>query len=74
MTRPPVLPSATRTASAPGIDVFRGSMAGLCAPLSTLRDDPRERRAWLGADVVRYSFIVGTFTPYSLPVSRRTRD
>jgi len=29
------------TASAPRIGIFRGSMAGLCAPLSTLRRNPR---------------------------------
>src|SRR5215472_5854724 len=41
MTRLDVLPSAICTASAPGIGLFRGSMAGLCAPLSTLRRNPR---------------------------------
>src|SRR5215831_6516440 len=41
MTRLDVLPSAICTASAPRIGLFRGSMAGLCAPLSTLRRDPR---------------------------------
>src|SRR5712672_1194719 len=41
MTRPDVLPSAKCTASAPRIGIFRGSMAGLCAPLSTLRRNPR---------------------------------
>src|ERR1700694_1065781 len=41
MTRPDVLPSAICTASAPRIGIFRGSMAGLCAPLSTLRRNPR---------------------------------
>src|SRR5690348_1773433 len=41
MTRLDVLPSAICTASAPGIRLFRGSMAGLCAPLSTLRRNPR---------------------------------
>src|SRR6476661_2951846 len=41
MTRPDVLPSAICTVSAPRIGNFRGSMAGLCAPLSTLRRDPR---------------------------------
>jgi AAA domain len=41
MTRPNVLPSAICTASAPRIGIFRGSMAGLCAPLSTLRRNPR---------------------------------
>lgn len=38
----PVLPSATAKASASGIkSSFRSSMAGLCAPLPTLRDCPR---------------------------------
>src|ERR1700716_209652 len=41
MTRPNVLPSAICTASAPRIGIFRGSMAGLCDPLSTLRRCPR---------------------------------
>src|SRR5215470_428295 len=41
MTRLDVLPSALCTASAPRIGLFRGSMAGLCAPLSTLRRNPR---------------------------------
>src|ERR1700745_3832844 len=41
MTRPDVLPSAICTASAPRIGRLRGSMAGLCAPLSTLRRNPR---------------------------------
>ena len=42
-------------------DLFRGSMAGLCAPLPTLRPPLAERNARLGADVVRYSFIVADF-------------
>src|SRR5215475_11334589 len=33
--------SVHTTASAPRIGLFRGSMAGLCAPLSTLRRNPR---------------------------------
>src|SRR6516225_2862722 len=41
MTRLDVLPSALCTASAPRIGLFRGSMAGLCTPLSTLRRNPR---------------------------------
>src|SRR2546428_9830637 len=35
-----MLPSTICTVSAPGIGNFRGSMAGLCAPLSTLRQYP----------------------------------
>jgi len=38
---PFVLPSAQLTASALGKTFFRGSMAGLCAPLPTLRRHPR---------------------------------
>src|ERR1700730_935555 len=41
MTRPDVLPSAICTASAPRIGIFRGSIASLCATLSTLRRNPR---------------------------------
>src|SRR6266568_6622518 len=41
MTRSDVLPSTICTVSAPKIGLFRGSMAGLCAPLSTLRGSPR---------------------------------
>ncbi len=43
MTRPPVSPSDYSTPSAPGICNFRGSMAGLCAPLPTLRRRPHGR-------------------------------
>src|SRR5437763_1076283 len=38
-----VLPSALETASAPGNIEFRGSMAGLCPPLPTLRHRSYER-------------------------------
>jgi hypothetical protein len=44
MSRPDILPSTLCTASAPGMRLFRGSMAGLCAPLSTLRQSPRGLR------------------------------
>src|SRR5881227_1069954 len=37
---------------------FRGSMAGLCPPLPTLRRRPRGRQRTARADVDRYSFIV----------------
>jgi hypothetical protein len=43
ISRPFVLPSAQLTASALGKTFFRGSMAGLCAPLPTLRRHPRGR-------------------------------
>lgn len=41
IARPVARPSANSTASAPGKNMFRGSMAGLHAPLSTLRHAPR---------------------------------
>src|SRR5262245_22285939 len=41
LSRPEMLPSTLCTASAPRIRLFRGSMAGLCTPLSTLRRAPR---------------------------------
>lgn len=37
----PILPSTQLTVSAPGKTFFRGSMAGLCTPLPTLRRHPR---------------------------------
>ena len=40
--RSSMLPSASGTASAPGIRTYRGSMAGLCVPLSTLHAAPRD--------------------------------
>jgi hypothetical protein len=45
MARPPVLPSVQLTTSAPGKTLFRGSMAGLCVPLSTLRPGLAARHA-----------------------------
>ena len=73
MTRPSVLPSAKLTSSAPRISIFRGSMAGLCAPLSTLRRDPRGCHAHdSGPMRIATPSSQGTCTPYSLPVSRRT--
>src|ERR1019366_6739280 len=41
LTRPSMLPSVKMNTSAPGTFSFRGSMAGLCAPLPTLRRHPR---------------------------------
>ena len=40
LSRPDMLPSTFCTVSAPRIGLFRGSMAGLCTPLSTLRRVP----------------------------------
>jgi hypothetical protein len=41
LTPPTMLPSVQLTTSAPGKTLFRGSMAGPCVPLSTLRPWPR---------------------------------
>jgi hypothetical protein len=71
MTRPqPMLPSARTTASASGIKTFRSSMAGLCAPLPTLRACARTAR---GTTRFATPSSLWTFTIYSLPVSRRIR-
>ena len=54
---------------------FRGSMASLNVPLSTLHDVPRGPPRMTRSDVVRYSFTVWDFHPeHSLPVSRRTSN
>src|SRR5690242_6684497 len=74
MTRPRMLPSATVTASAPESEqTFRGSMAGLHAPLSTLRRTPRDvlRMTRGQLDSLRLGRR-GLSPLYSLPVSRRT--
>ena len=41
VSRPSVLRSGLRTPSARGVNGFRGSMAGLCDSLPTLRPCPR---------------------------------
>jgi hypothetical protein len=66
----PILPSAVSTASASGTSSFRGSIAGLCAPLTTLRTCPRgqARTAW-GATWFATPSSQWTSTFYSLPVS-----
>ena len=70
MTRSDVLPSTICTVSAPKIGLFRGSMAGLCAPLSTLRRHPRRcRRMTRGPVRFATPSLQETFTLYSLPVS-----
>jgi len=43
----------------------RGSMAGLCIPLPTLRPYPRRHLRTARADAVRYSFIVADFHRFS---------
>ena len=59
----------------PGSQRFRGSMAGLYAPLPTLRRRPRGRprtaRGRCGSLLLHRS---GPFTTYSLPVPRRTHS
>ncbi len=57
----------------PGLGHFRGSMAGLCNPLSTLRREPRGNTTHdSGAVWFARPSLYETFTHYSLPVSRRT--
>ncbi len=59
----------------PGSERFRGSMAGLCAPLPTLRPRPRERvRTARGRCGLLLLHRSGLAPPYSLPVSRRTHS
>src|SRR5277367_980405 len=66
----PVLPSVLSSTWASGSRTFRGSMAGLCAPLSTLRRYPREyRRMTRGPVWFAIPSLQETFTLYSLPVS-----
>src|ERR1700688_3245188 len=75
MTRPDVLPSTIYTVSAPRIGIFRGSMAGLCAPLSTLRRNPRgQLRMTRGrcGSLLLHRKRLALSTP--LPVSRRFAD
>jgi len=59
ITRPPVLPSATRTASAPGaISLSRLNSLACTIPCRRFADALADACARLGADVDRYSFIV----------------
>jgi len=65
-----MLPSVLSCTSASGLRTFRGSMAGLCAPLSTLRRHPRRcRRMTRGPVWFATPSLQETFTLYSLPVS-----
>jgi len=58
----------------PGSHFFRGSMAGLRAPLPTLRRHPRGcQRTARGRGGFATPSSWRTCTPYSLPVSRRTQ-
>jgi len=66
----PMLPSVLSSTSASGLRTFRGSMAGLCAPLSTLRRHLRRcRRMTRGPVWFATPSLQETFTLYSLPVS-----
>ncbi len=59
ITRPPVLPSASRTASAPGaISLSRLSSLACTIPCRRFAHALADACARLGADVDRYSFIV----------------
>ena len=72
-TRPCCLPRS-ETRRHPGLHFFRGSMAGLHAPLPTLRCHPRGRqRTARGRGGFATPSSWRTCTPYSLPVSRRTQ-
>ena len=65
-TRPTVLPSAVHTASAPGFAAFAAQWLAYALPyrrfadahVDTLTDTLVDACARLGADAVRYSFIV----------------
>lgn len=82
LARSAVLPSTSRTASAPGMQLLsrfnslprRRPEAGLCAPRPPLRRHPRgcQRTAWgRGGFATPSSWWI--HTTYSLPVSRRTQ-
>ena len=71
--RPCCLPRS-ETRRHPGPHFFRGSMAGLCTPLPTLRRHPRGcQRTTRGRGGFATPSSWRTCTPYSLPVSRRTQ-
>src|ERR1700730_14870921 len=61
-----MLPSTICTVSAPRIENFRGLMAGLCAPLSTLRRGPHGQPRMTRGNVDRYSFIARDLHPLLL--------
>ena len=71
LTRRPCCLPQRRRRRHPGL-LFRGSMAGLCVPLSTLRDRPRGPFAHDSGPVwLATPSLYETSTRYSLPVSRR---
>jgi len=72
--QPCCLPSPELTVGTQDEGTFAGhfQMAGLCAPLSTLRPIPSRVLAHDAGRCGSLLFIVMTCTIYSLPVSRRT--
>ena len=60
-TRPTVLPSAVHTASAPGFAAFAAQWLAYALPYRRFADTLAGACARLGADAVRYSFIVVDF-------------
>ena len=61
MTRPSVSPSEYSTPSAPEICNFRGSWLAYALPCRRFADALTDAHARLGADAVRYSFIMTDF-------------
>ena len=57
ITRPPVLPSAMATASAPGTNPFAAPWLAYALPCRRFAAALTDDDARLGADVDRYSFI-----------------
>ncbi len=73
ITRPPVLPSAMTTASAPGTSFpFAARWLAYALPYRRFAAALTDDDARLGADVDRYPSSQRTCTVYSLPLSRRT--
>jgi hypothetical protein len=73
ITRPPMLPSAMTTASAPGTSFpFAARWLAYALPYRRFAAILADDDARLGADVDRYSFIATDLHRLSLPVSRRT--
>jgi len=58
-----ILPSATQTASAPESVFYRGSWLACTFPYRRFAASSRDACARLGADVVRYSFIIVELAP-----------
>jgi len=65
-TRPTVLPSAVHTASAPGFPAFAAQWLAYALPYRRFARTFTGTGARLGADAVRYSFIVRDSHPLLL--------